>query len=93
MAFLVIWCETYFKTCTNNNSHHKNTTNKLLYTAHEIQTKMAITKTMFPLRIELRTFRVLSGCDNHYTTETGQIGNNEYTTKFFNCIKDNISQK
>ena len=25
---------------------------------------------MFPLRIELRTFRVLSGCDNHYTTET-----------------------
>ena len=27
-------------------------------------------KKMFPLRIELRTFRVLSGCDNHYTTET-----------------------
>ena len=25
---------------------------------------------MFPLRIELGTFRVLSGCDNHYTTET-----------------------
>ena len=28
---------------------------------------------MFPLRIELRTFRVLSGCDNHYTTETADI--------------------
>ena len=27
-------------------------------------------KNLFPLRIELRTFRVLSGCDNHYTTET-----------------------
>ena len=29
-------------------------------------------KVMFPLRIELRTFRVLSGCDNHYTTETAE---------------------
>ena len=29
---------------------------------------------MFPLRIEVRTFRVLSGCDNHYTTETDVLG-------------------
>ena len=25
---------------------------------------------MFPARTELATFRVLGGCDNHYTTET-----------------------
>ena len=25
---------------------------------------------MFPLGLEPRTFRVLGGCDNHYTTET-----------------------
>ena len=25
---------------------------------------------MFPARLELATFRVLGGCDNHYTTET-----------------------
>ena len=29
-----------------------------------------LVKRLFPLRIELRTFRVLSGCDNHYTMET-----------------------
>ena len=26
---------------------------------------------MFPPGIEPGTFRVLGGCDNHYTTETG----------------------
>ena len=33
---------------------------------------------MFPLRIELRTFRVLSGCDNHYTTETPDKGKGNF---------------
>ena len=39
---------------------------------------------MFPLRIELRTFRVLSGCDNHYTTETIHI---EGSNIAFNLIE------
>ena len=28
---------------------------------------------MFPPKIELRTFLVLSACDNHYTTETNTV--------------------
>ena len=28
---------------------------------------------MFPPRIDLRTLRVLSTCDNHYTTETNTV--------------------
>ena len=35
-----------------------------------VKNKKREKKRLFPLRIELRTFRVLSGCDNHYTTET-----------------------
>ena len=31
-------------------------------------------KKMFPPGIEPGTFRVLGGCDNHYTTETWQQG-------------------
>jgi hypothetical protein len=30
-------------------------------------------KKLFPLGLEPRTFRVLGGCDNHYTTETHRI--------------------
>ena len=35
---------------------------------------------MFPARIELATFRVLGGRDNHYTTET--------TTKYIGKVRD-----
>ena len=32
--------------------------------------KTFLCKKMFPARLELATFRVLGGRDNHYTTET-----------------------
>ena len=34
-------------------------------------------KNVFPARIELATFRVLGGRDNHYTTETSATTENE----------------
>ena len=34
-------------------------------------------KEMFPARLELATFRVLGGRDNHYTTETSAATNAE----------------
>ena len=38
---------------------------------------------MFPLGLEPRTFRVLGGCDNHYTTETT---GEEWASKIFILI-------
>ena len=48
--------------------------------------QMLLTKTnsLFPPGFEPGTFRVLDGCDNHYTTETSFVG-------LENCLVPNIT--
>ena len=42
---------------------------------------------MFPTRIELATFRVLGGRDNHYTTETTVKNECVFRGKFGNLFE------
>jgi hypothetical protein len=42
---------------------------------------------MFPPGIEPGTFRVLGGCDNHYTTET-EVQENKSPTTYTLCVLD-----
>ena len=44
----------------------------MLVIFYTVRPKAKKRKKMFPLGLEPRTFRVLGGCDNHYTTETAE---------------------